>query len=181
MVFSFANVISDWEAFGVFDYMLPFLIIFAVVFGILSATKVLGGNKGVQLTVALAVALISLRFDYVPLFFSEIFPRFGVGLAVLIVLLIMSAMFIPPQWLNGWYGTMWAVSAAIAVVVIYKAFDFLGWNLSDGGVWWDQYGSIVIVGGLLLALIVVIAEPWKWETTPATPAGEVNNQAAIRK
>ncbi len=173
MVFSFVNVIADWEAYGVFDYVLPFLIIFAVVFGILSATNVLGSNKGVTLTVALAVALISLRFDYVPVFFSEIFPRFGIGLSVLVVLLIMSAMFIPGEWLKGWYGPMWAVSAVIAVTVIYKAFDFLGWNLSDGGVWWDQYGSVVIIGGLLLALIVVIAEPWNWESAPIKgPAGK---------
>lgn len=157
MVFTFADVIADWEAFGVFDYVLPFLIIFAVVFGIVTATNVFSGNKGVNLTVALAVALISLRFNYVPIFFSEIFPRFGVGLAVLIVLMIMSALFIPKSWMKGWAGTMWAVSAIIAVTVIVKSFNFLGWNLSAGG-WWAQYGSITIIGIILVALVFFMAK-----------------------
>lgn len=156
MVLSLAQVIADWESFGVFDYVLPFLIIFAVVFGILTATNVFSGNKGVNLTVALAVALISLRFDYVPLFFSEIFPRFGIGLAVLIVLMIMSALFIPTEWTKGWAGTMWGISAIIAITVIVKSFNFLGWSLSAGG-WWDQYGSVTIIGVILVVLIIYLA------------------------
>lgn len=158
MVFTFTNLLSDWESLGVFDYVLPFLLIFALVYGIMAATQVLGsGNKGVNIVVALAVALLSLRFDYVPVFFSEIFPRFGIGLAVLLVLMIMTALFIPKQWLKGWSGSMWAVGAIIAIVVIYKAFDILGWNLSNFG-WWEQYGSIAILGILLAVIIFFVAK-----------------------
>jgi hypothetical protein len=168
MEFSFVNVIADWEAYGVFDYVLPFLIIFAVVFGILTSTNVFSGNKGVNLTVALAVALISLRFDYVPVFFSEIFPKFGIGLAVLIVLMIMTALFVPNEWMKGWAGTMWAVGAVVAITVIYKSFDFLGWNIDNSG-WWDQYGSVTVLGILLVLAIAAIAMP-KIEFGPPTPA-----------
>ena len=155
MVFSFTNVLSEWEALGVFDYLLPFLLIFAVVYGILAATKVFSGNKGVNVVVSLAVGLLSLRFDYVPLFFSEIFPRFGIGLAMLIVLMILTALFVPKGWFKGWAGSMWAVGAVIGIVVIYKASDFLGWNLSNSA-WWDQYGSMFFLGLILLTLIIWI-------------------------
>jgi hypothetical protein len=157
MVFTFVNLLSDWETLGVFDYVLPFILIFALVYGILTATQVLGsGNKGVNIVVALAVGLLALRFDYVPVFFSEIFPRLGIGLAVLLVLMILTALFIPKQWLKGWSGSMWAVGAIVAVVVIYKSFDILGWNLSSYG-WWTEYGSIIILGLLLLVIIFWMA------------------------
>src|SRR5690606_14351884 len=119
--------------------------IFAIVYGILTATNVFSGNKGVNTVIAIAVGLLSLRFDYVRVFFSEIFPRLGVGIAVLLVLMIVSALFIPKGWLKGWAGTMWAVSAGIGIVVVYKSFDYLGWNISGYG-WWDQYGSMVFLG-----------------------------------
>ena len=37
--------------------------------------------------IALAVAFMSLQFDVVSMFFSELFPRFGVGLSIILVIL----------------------------------------------------------------------------------------------
>ena len=66
------EVLNQWADAGVFAYLLPFLFIFAVVFGILNKTKVLGENKGVQATIALALGLLSLQFDYVSNFSSSL-------------------------------------------------------------------------------------------------------------
>jgi len=43
--FNIANVLQQWADIGVFSYMLPFLLVFAVVYGILSSTKILGENQ----------------------------------------------------------------------------------------------------------------------------------------
>ena len=52
MAYTYANTITNilntWADLGVFAYVLPFLMIFAVVFGILSKTEILGKNKGVR-------------------------------------------------------------------------------------------------------------------------------------
>lgn len=170
MVFSFTNVLADWETLGVFDYLLPFLLIFAIVYGILTATNVFSGNKGVNTVIAIAVGLLSLRFDYVRVFFSEVFPRLGVGIAVLVVLMILTAVFIPKQWLKGWSGSMWGVSAIIGIVVIYKSFDYIGWNISGYG-WWDQYGSLALLGMILVALIVwIVIDKGDWKNSDKSPA-----------
>ena len=79
------DVLNQWSEAGVFAYLLPFLFIFAVVFGILSKTKVLGDNKGVQATIALAIGLLSLQFDYVSNFFSIFLPYAGIGIAILLI------------------------------------------------------------------------------------------------
>ena len=74
--YSIADVLNRWADRGVFAYVLPFLMIFALVYGILVKTQILGENKGVHVTIALAIGLISLQFDYVSNFFSTIFPFF---------------------------------------------------------------------------------------------------------
>jgi hypothetical protein len=86
------DVLNQWADFGVFAYVLPFLIIFAVVFGILNKTKILGNNKGVQSVIGLAVGLLSLQFDYVTEFFGLVFPYAGIGISVLLVALILMGL-----------------------------------------------------------------------------------------
>ena len=66
------NIFAYWEQIGVFSYILPFLMIFALVFGILMRMGIFKENKAVSAIVALAVGLLSLQFDFVPRFFSEI-------------------------------------------------------------------------------------------------------------
>lgn len=158
MVYSIATALADWQTLGVFDYVLPFLIIFAVVYGILTASKIMSGNKGVNLIISLSIGLLSLRFDFVPLFFSQVFPRFGVGIAVFLVLMIFAALWIPKEYLKGWSIAFISVGLIIAIVVIYNSFDWLGWGGFSGG-FWDQYGSLIILGVLLVGVIVVIALP----------------------
>ena len=86
------EVLNQWADAGVFAYLLPFLFIFAVVFGILNKTKVLGESKGVQATIALAIGLLALQFDYVSNFFSIFMPYAGVGIAILLIGIVLMGL-----------------------------------------------------------------------------------------
>ena len=99
---SITDVLNVWADAGVFAYVLPFLMIFAVVFGILNKTKVLGESKGVQATIALALGLLSLQFDYVSNFFSIFMPYTGIGIAVLLVAVILTGLVIDEDDKNHW-------------------------------------------------------------------------------
>ena len=89
MAFNIQDVIYQWETLGVFDYLLPFLLIFAVIFGVLSATKIMGDNKGVHVVIALVIGLLALRIGIVQKFFTVLFPRFAIGLAIMVVVIIL--------------------------------------------------------------------------------------------
>ena len=75
---------------GFFTYVLPFLLIFSLVFGILSSMKLFKENRGVDAIIAVVVGLMALQFDMVPVFFSQVFPRMGVALAAILVILILA-------------------------------------------------------------------------------------------
>jgi hypothetical protein len=114
---------------GVFSYVLPFLLIFAVVFAILEKTKLFGENRAASAIIAFSIGLLSLQFDFVATFFATIFPRFGIGIAIMLVLLIALAL-----WSNGDEGKLvhgkW-IGYLVGIGVVVWAISAWGWWGSD--------------------------------------------------
>jgi len=151
-------ILQDWENMGIFAYVLPFILIFAVVFAILDNIKTFEGRKGINLVIAVAVGLLALQFDFVPRFFAEIFPRMGIGLAVLLVALILAGAFI--DWEHGKKAYHWIFFGigALAFLIIIAA-SFSEYSLFGSG-WRQQYGSAIVVLILKFDLIhkMVVAD-----------------------
>ena len=155
------NVLAQWQAAGVFSYALPFLLIFALTFGLLTrvglfTTKDASGeksNKSINAIIALSVSLMALQFDFVSLFFSEIFPRFGDALSIILVILILGGLFMP----MGSKGFSWGLIAVVMVIIGIVIFQSLGSFGYDAGYWWrNNLGSLlgwVVLIGLIIAVV----------------------------
>ena len=155
------NVLAQWQAAGVFSYALPFLLIFALTFGLLTrvglfTTKDASGeksNKSINAIIALSVSLMALQFDFVSLFFSEIFPRFGVALSIILVILILGGLFMP----MGSKGFSWGLIAVVMIIIGIVIFQSLGSFGYDAGYWWrNNLGSLlgwVVLIGLIIAVV----------------------------
>ncbi len=157
------NFLYQLENAGVFSYVLPFLMIFAVVYAILSHSNFLGNNNTVvNLIVSIAVALMALQFQFVSYFFSEIFPRLGVALSIILTFMILLGLFVP--WGNGqgsnWTRWFFGILAGIAgVIILVQSFsDAFGWNgdIFGGGSWYwvSQYSTTIIICVLVLGVII---------------------------
>ncbi|MEK6919182.1 MAG: hypothetical protein AABW73_04030 [Nanoarchaeota archaeon] len=145
------KVLADWEKMGVFAYVLPFILIFAVTYAILEKIPVFKGKKGINLVVSLAIGLLSLQMNFVAVFFREIFPRAGIGLSVLLVSLILCGAFIDwegkkHQWI------FFGVGAVTFLFIIANAFSaYSGYTTN----WWEDYGSAIVILILVITLIVL--------------------------
>ena len=147
------DILNQWADWGVFAYILPFLVIFAIVYGILSNAKILGENKGVHATIALAVGLLSLQFDYVSDFFATIFPYAGMGLAVLLVALILMGLLTNDEKETKWiFFTIGAI--IFLVVLLYSIYDF-SWLGGYVGINWGSWIVLfLIVAGAVTSVIL---------------------------
>jgi hypothetical protein len=157
MVFgSLADILYQWESMGIFDFVLPFLLVFAIVFGILSATKFMGENRAVYVIISVVIGLLSLRYQYFfSAFLSELFPRLGIGLAIIMALLILVGLFIAKDESRYWGYGLAAIGFVIALVIVLQTFDALGYG-NYGGMGSDAIGFIIL--GLLLAgMIIAVA------------------------
>lgn len=149
--FTITDILNTWQAAGVFAYLIPFLIIFAVVYGILNKTELLGKNRGVQATISLGVGLMSLLNDYVSNFFSSLFPYAGMAIAVLLVALILMGLVSTDQKF-AW--RIWFVVGIIGfVAVLLASLNDMKWWL--GGQLGDSWPAI-LAGLVLLALMYFI-------------------------
>ena len=163
---SITDILNQWAAMGVFSYVIPFLLIFAVVFAILQKTKVLGEhNKSVQAIVALAIGLLALQFDFVSTFYANIFPKFGVGLAVFLVLVILIGFFYLPTQGGKMPGAIkWIGYLTGIAVVVWAAVSWDFWRDNWGISWWLQeyFWSLIILAGVI-AVVAVVASSGKKE------------------
>ncbi len=148
------NLLARWEQAGVFSYLLPFLLIFALVFGILTRVKLFEENKAVNSIISLAVALMSLQFGFVSVFFSEIFPQFGMGLAILLIAMILLMVAFGEKSEGTVTWIIFGLGAIIFIVVLINTFGSVGWV---SGYWFaDRWLDIILVAiGLALVFSVI--------------------------
>jgi len=134
----FGDALFTLEQAGLFSYILPLLLIFALVYGILSKLKVFEDNKSINGIIAISVALMSLQFNVVNVFFAQLFPKLGVGLAIILALLLVVGLFIPKEkW--AVYVIM-GVSAVVFVIVLVNTAADVGWS---SGYWWYENWEFV--------------------------------------
>ncbi len=173
------NVLAQWQAAGVFSYALPLLLIFALTFGLLCRINLFtsknkegveGPNKSINGIIALSVSLMALQFDFVSLFFSEIFPRFGVALSIILVILIIGGLFMP----LGTKGFSWGLIAVVFVIigiVIFSSLDSFGYN---AGYWFrNNLGSLLPWAVLIGLIIAVVAGATTSSGPPRTQLSDI--------
>lgn len=146
----FEQMFASWEQFGIFTYLLPFLLIFALVFGILTMVDMFKNNKAVNAIIAVVVGLMSLQFKIVPQFFAEIFPRLGIGLIVILVVMIVLGIFLPKDaWVTY---ALFGIGVLVLIIVLVKTAGAVGWQ---SGQWWaDNWPGVA--GAIFILVLVAI-------------------------
>lgn len=156
---SVGEVLQQWDDFGIFMYVLPFLLIFALIFAILDRIEIFSERRGISAIIAIVVGILAIRLPFVSDFFNSIFPKLGVGLAVILVALILIGIFMPKGDDHKLGYIFTGLGALVFLVVIFSSFSDYAWW--DSGWWQQYYGAIVIGVIVVLILIVVIASGGK--------------------
>ncbi len=151
---SVPDFLNFLEEQGFFQYVLPFLLIFAIVYAILTNSKILGDNKGASALIAVAIALLSLQLNFVPAFFQNIFPKFGIGLSILLIALILAGAFITDLEKKETYKWIFFGLGALIFIII-TILSLSDFNFA-GSWWWNQYGSLMIVLVIIIVAVILV-------------------------
>lgn len=160
MAFDIGVIFTQWEMAGVFEFLLPFLLIFAIVFGILTTTNIISKQKGLHVIIAVIIGLMSVwAFNSLGFtlgqFLMELFPRFAVGISVILVLMILIGLFITDEHRKYWFWGLGAIGFIVAIIVITQTFDrFTGFSFGSN---YGEYVGWIIGAVLLLGLIIAVA------------------------
>lgn len=169
MYYGFDGLIHSLQQWGVFEVLLPFVLIFTIVFAVLEKTKVLGRKdhqvKKYGSVVALVVALsVVFSHFYGAIFFNgktivEIINESLAGIGLLLVAIVMMLLTIglwtgkTPTGSKG-VGVWFTLISGLVVLGIFLAS--MGVFRSSGWLWWLLSSDVMplIVAILVFGLII---------------------------
>ncbi|MEM4230701.1 MAG: hypothetical protein QXF25_02400 [Candidatus Pacearchaeota archaeon] len=153
--FGFGELLTQLSQIGFFSYVLPFLLIFAFSYALLGMIPIFEKNKGAAAIIAIALGFLSLQLNFVPVFFATIFPKFGIGLSVLLVALILSGIFITKEGEGKTVYTWVFFGLGMLIFVVIAISSLSDYTMSLEGFWY-RYGALIIVGALIIGAIVAV-------------------------
>jgi len=152
--FNIGTILNQWEYAGFFDYLLPFLFVFAVVYGILSYGKIFGEHKGVHIIVSFAVGLMALQWRGYIEFTKEIFPQLGIALSVVLVAWILISLFVSDQDRKYFAYGLVVLAIISFLIILYNSFNNLG--LIEYGEFIEENIGYIVGAILVVGLIIAI-------------------------
>ena len=163
----FFRALEDW---GLMDVLLPFLLLFVILFAVLEKTKILGEDKrNLSIVLALVISLTVIvphvtgsypaQYDPVDLL-NAVLPSVSILIVAVVLLLIMIGLFAHDRVLLGVTMPGWiALFSIIAIIAIFGSAA--GWYASGFNSWMENvFGSdalaiviMLLVFGVIIAFI----------------------------
>lgn len=136
---AFGAVITFMEKLGFFDVILPFLLVFALVFGILEKTRIFGvekvgdkefPRKGINSMVAFSIAFFTVAAKQVVTSLQVSLPNVALILIIVVCFLMLAGSFMgdKPFSLEGrkyWVGFLTVVMFLAVVLIFLNSFGWL--------------------------------------------------------
>lgn len=182
MASSLQNAIEFFRAFGLFDVVLPFLLVFTIVFAILEKTRILGTEdkegtpkRNLDAMVAFVAALLVVATNKVVTAINKSLPNVVLLIVVFLSFLLMLGLFWKSEEFDfrkdqhGWY-VGFCILLFIGLIIIFMDAMTL-----DNGQTWLRYilsfigkdtggsvfGSIIFLAVTIGAILVVTRGPRK--------------------
>jgi hypothetical protein len=166
MVSTLQQSIEFMKDFGMFDVVLPFLLVFAIIFAILEKTFILGKEsdgapkKNLNSIVAFVIAMLAVATNKVVSALNEALPNVVLLIIVSVSFLMMIGVFLKTGELDlhdkhkGWY-TLFTILMFIGLLAIFaSAIKFEG--VSALSLLFNKLGSFTEpIFGTVLFLIVI--------------------------
>jgi hypothetical protein len=83
-----ADLIAAGKEFGIFQFYLPFIIMFAILYGLLRRAKIFGEQKNIDMIIALAASLFVMVFTPAGITLTEFFANFFGGTLIVFVTIL---------------------------------------------------------------------------------------------
>tara|TARA_Y100000034_G_C6859015_1_gene390739 strand:- start:856 stop:1383 length:528 start_codon:yes stop_codon:yes gene_type:complete len=156
------NTIDFFTRFGMFDVVLPFLLVFTIVFAILEKTKVLGEEKGeprrnLNSMVAFVVGLIFVSVIRLVDIINQALPEVALVLIISVSLLMIVGLFwgsTEVKLEEPWQKGLVFIIAFFVVLGIF--FNAIGWldKIVD---YVDLHWAETVIPTLIFFIVIIAA------------------------
>jgi len=142
------------------EMLLPFLLVFVVVFAILQKSKILGEGKAqIDSMVAMVIGLLLIGVRQPREIIVNLMPWMAVGVAVILVFLILYGLVAgdlskAPDWMKITFGILAGLFTIGVVVYVTGFYHVLENWFSEGtsDVWTNVIMIVLVVGAMVVAV-----------------------------
>jgi len=162
----FNDIIYQFESWGVFDILLPFLFIFTLIFGLLEKTKILGKERtSINAIISIILGLFFITQFEIVQTMTNFLPKISLFVIIAVMFLLMITFFGAKFHEGPSSPTMWLIYI-VAIVAIYWALSpSLGlelpyWAYGDWTPW------IIVIGLILFIWFMIKGEDNQSQSRP---------------
>lgn len=164
MAVDLRGIFAYWDSIGVFDVVLPFFLIFAVAYSILSTAKVLGeANKNITALVAAIIGILFVQNNYLVSILQSFIPNVAMFIIVILMVFLVAGTFLGARGVPATENAF-AIVAIIAIAFVvwallvqptgyYSSFS-LSYYLDD-----QTIATLVLVGIFIGVIWFVTSKP----------------------
>jgi len=169
-ILTFQDTINFLVDVGVYNYFLPFLLIFSLVFAVLEKTQVLGENKSnINAVISIVIGLLLIVQQGIVEIINAFLPRVSLILIVILMGLVVLSLLAGKKF-AGLQGTLFTWAAIISLVALFIAL-FMGPETGTGTLSLAEYEGIIAVSLpiiiFILAIIFVTRSPKTDQNKPS--------------
>jgi len=172
---TFRGVIEFFNQIGIYDVILPFLLVFAIVFAILEKTKVLGfedpekkyTRKNLNSLVAFVVAFLVVASSRLVAIINQTMAQVVLLLLVAICFLILVGVFVGEGEFKLEKGDPWLIFFTFAMFLGIVLIFMNAIKTSSGRSWLEVFWSYItqnwnsnVVASIILLIIVIGIMVW---------------------
>ena len=174
MPVDFTYALRGMDVYGLTDVLLPFMLIFTIVFAVLQKTKILGDGKKnlntiLSLTLALMVVIPHVTNSYpagtdIVKIMNDALPRVSLLVVAIIMLIIMVGIFYPEGYSFGAWSSLAAVVGIIGLIWIFGGS--LGWFQN-----WSWFVNTFGEETITVAIVIIVFALVIWFVTGEKKTG----------
>lgn len=154
----FYELLGNFDQIGGFDLLLPFILVFTLVFAVLQKIKLFGEKKNINMVVSLVIAIFFLNNTYLIFVLQQFLPNVSIILIVFLMFLLLLGIFAgETTFKDGMLGWAFIVSlVAIGFALFSDMFSPVAGRGISG--WWNDLigpGNTGMVWALFFLVIFV--------------------------
>jgi len=175
MASSFRDVIVFFDKLGIYDVVLPFLLVFAVVYAILDKTKILGTEKidNVEYPKKNINSMVAFVIAFFVVASTKLVETISTALANTVLLLLLIVMFLmlvgaffkndEDVFLEGGWRYTFMVIVFVAIILIFldaiKTDSGMSW-LDSFWLWLTIHWSTTAISSIIMFIVLIGLMYW---------------------
>lgn len=158
MAFDFKEAIKFMEEFGIYDVVLPFILIFTIIFATLEKIKIFGQEgRRYNALIALSIALLFVAATNLVEAVNHYLPIIGLVLAIFLGLMLLLGIFGVEEGSKGVKTMGWILAGIVSITIGLAYLPQITWfkEFFDS---LESYSGVLIVIVILIAIIVWVVK-----------------------